>query len=746
MEREAKITRKLPVAVGTWAARTPGAIAITDRGRTITYAELWDDASRLAWRLRDAGVGRETLVGLSGERSASLVIGIVGILLAGGAYVPIDPSYPAERRRFLVRDAECAVVLADRAAAPGFADLPGARVLLLDGVDDPPPPGRPPPEDAGPDDALAYVIYTSGSTGEPKGVRVTHRNVLRLFEQTEAWYGFDARIAGRSSTRSRSIFRSGRYGARSSTAVGWSSSPTRWPVTRSRSARCCATRGVTILSQTPSAFRQLMRADALEPRPDAGALRAVVFGGEALDLRSLEPWFDRHGDERPRLVNMYGITETTVARHLPAAHAEGHGRPAQPHRRPHPRSDAPSARSRGAPRGGRRSRGDLGRRRGRGARVLAPPRADGGALRPGSIRAEPDARLYRSGDLARRSGGELEYLGRLDEQVKIRGFRVELGEIEAALRAVPGVIDGAVVLHRMDDDEPVLIAYVVPISTDLDLEEVRRTILASLPAHLCPSRFVRIDALPLTVNGKLDRAALPRPSAPAVPEGASVRAREGGLEGEVAALFGEVLRVPAPRSDAHFFRLGGQLTLGDAALAPHRRGARGCAPPGTVFAEPTVAGLAGVIERARAEPAAPRKAPPPIAEGWVPLSFAQEQMALVQWLAPESPMFHCPVAFRLRGALDVERLAGAVERLALRHPILRTVFRYEGGRFEQRALPAPSFRMEILDAVAFGGRRRSTRSCARRSAPPSRSRSARGARCSFTPAPTRTSSSWFCTT
>jgi amino acid adenylation domain-containing protein len=692
------LPRRLPDAVRAWAAEEPDAVAITDRDRVITYAELWDGATRVAWRLRDAGVGRGTFVGLSGERSAELVVGIVGILLAGGVYVPIDPSYPAERRRFLVRDAECPIVLADPAGAAAFADLPGTRVLLLDEAGHGPSPSCP-PEDDGAEDPLAYVIYTSGSTGRPKGVLVTHRNVLRLFESTEAWFGFASEDVW-------SLFHSFSFDVSvweiwGALLHGGRLVVVPHEVTRDALAfrRLLRDERVTVLSQTPSAFRPLMRADGLEQRRDAGALRLIVFGGEALDFRTLKPWFDRHGGERPRLVNMYGITETTVhVTYRPVATKDAEN--------PHSLIGVPIpdlALHLLDPEGHPVGDGEIGELWVGGAGVARGywrrPELTAARFVPDRFSDTPGARLYRTGDLARRSEGELEYLGRADEQVKVRGHRVELGEVDAALRAAPGVADGAVALHRRNDHEPSLIAYVVPRSEGLDLDEVRGAVRSALPEHLCPSRFIATDALPLTVNGKLDRVALVPPSmletsaCPCAP----------GLEGKVAALFGDVLHTPPPGPDAHFFRLGGS-SLSAMQLSLRVAETLGVVlPPGTVFAEPTVAALTRAIELAGVAPAIPRAAPASIADGWTPLSFTQEQMAIVQSLAPESPVLHCPVAFLLRGRLDVERFARALERLALRHPMLRTVFRREGGRFEQRPLPAATFQLERADEGTLEG-------------------------------------------
>ncbi|HEV2734363.1 MAG TPA: amino acid adenylation domain-containing protein, partial [Longimicrobiaceae bacterium] len=431
------------------ALERPDAPALTFEAETLTYRELNERANRLAHRLRALGVGPETRVGIALERSAGLVAAILAVLKAGGAYVPLDPAYPAERIAFVLEDAEIPVLVTASgllARLPAFA---GAALCVDTDADAiARESGENPGVEAGPN-TLAYVIYTSGSTGRPKGVQVTHANVARLFQATEAWFGFaadDVWTLFHSCAFDFSVWEiwgALLYGGRLVVV----------PFLTTRSPedfhRLLADEGVTMLSQTPSAFKQLVQADlASGVDPSALRLRCVVFGGEALDPQSLRPWMERHGDGRPRLVNMYGITETTVHVTYRVITRADLGRGGSPIGVPIPDLSLyvldsglepvpPGVTGELFVGGAGVARGYLNRPELTAERFLRDP-----------FSADPAARLYRSGDRARRrADGELEYLGRADQQVKIRGFRSEPGEIEAALMELPGIRDAAVLVR-----------------------------------------------------------------------------------------------------------------------------------------------------------------------------------------------------------------------------------------------------------------------------------------------------------
>ncbi|MBV2155097.1 non-ribosomal peptide synthetase, partial [Kitasatospora sp. SUK 42] len=437
----------------------PGAVALTDGEVSLKYGELNARANRLAHALIARGVGPERLVALALPRSVELVVAVLAVLKAGGAYVPVDPEYPAARISYLLQDARPSLLVTTR----GIGELPGGESverLLLDAVDLGGLPDTDPgvPVDPG---HPAYVIYTSGSTGNPKGVVVPHRNVVRLFGTTEGLFGFSAEDVW-------TLFHSYAfdfsvwelwgpllYGGRL-VVVDYETS--RSP---GRFLELLARERVTVLNQTPSAFYQLVQADAEAPETSRElALRTVVFGGEALEHARLASWYQRHADDAPRLVNMYGITETTV--HV--THVElgasgtttGQIGEALPDLRTYVLGDglrpvAPGVAGELYVAGAGLARGYLNRPGLTAGRFVADPYGPAGS------------RMYRSGDVVRRAvDGSLRYVGRADQQVKVRGFRIELGEIEAALAAHPGIAQVAVLARQDRADDTRLVAYLVP--------------------------------------------------------------------------------------------------------------------------------------------------------------------------------------------------------------------------------------------------------------------------------------------
>ena len=543
------------------AAARPDDVALSCGADQLTYAELDRRSNQLAHFLRSRGVGPDVLVGLYLERSLDMVVGILGILKAGGAYVPFDPMYPADRLAFMIEDSGVRIVLTQAALEPAIAGT-NVEALALDrssawlagfGDGNVDVPG----EHA---DQLAYVIYTSGSTGRPKGVLITHRNVTRLFAATADSYGFNERDVW-------PLFHSVAFDVSVWEIWGAFLHGGRLvvvPFETSRSPRAfydlLLRERVTVLNQTPSAFRPLIREDERRDDGDQLALRYVIFAGEALDLSALRPWYQRHADTRPLLVNMYGITETTVhVTYRPVRLADavsGRGSLIGPpmadlecyildaHRQPVP-VGVPGEMYVGGPGLGR---GYLNRPELTADRFIDHP------FRPG--RGE---RLYKSGDLVRRlEDGDVEYLGRLDLQVKIRGFRVELEEIEAVVKQHPAIRE-CVLLAREDvPGDQRLVAYVVLADgAGASLGELRDHVAAKLPEYMVPSAIVVLDAFPLTVNGKLDRRALPAPSAAVVLAPAERAAVAGELESLIAEEWKAVLQLSVVGATDNFFDVGG---------------------------------------------------------------------------------------------------------------------------------------------------------------------------------------------
>ena len=536
--------------------RSPDAVAVVYEDEKLTYGELNRRSNQLAHVLRRMGVGPETLVGVYMERSLEMVIGILGIVKAGGAYLPLDPVYPPERLAFMLEDARPKAVLTQQRL---LDSLPrdGITILPLDTERERLCSESVANLDKGAQlDDLAYVIYTSGSTGKPKGTLVTHRNVARLFQATQEWFGFGAQDVW-------TLFHSPAFDFSvwelwGALACGGRLVVVPYLVSRSPDAfyELLSNQRVTVLNQTPSAFRQLIEAEAVARTTLPLALRLVIFGGEALEMQSLKPWFDRHGDQCPQLVNMYGITETTVHvtyRPLTSADVKSGSVIGIPipdlkvYILDRNRQLAPI----GVP--GELYVGGAGVARG----YLNRPELTAEKFVVNPFTAKQGDRLYRSGDLARYlPSRDLEYLGRMDDQVKIRGFRIELGEIESVLAGLAGVREAVVVAREDVSGDKRLAAYLTANGGDLPkVSELRSLLQAKLPEYMVPSAFVTLDQFPLTPNGKVDRKALPRPELQSEPAGfmPPVTATEKAL----AEIWGEILGIKQVGLHDNFFELGG---------------------------------------------------------------------------------------------------------------------------------------------------------------------------------------------
>lgn len=578
-------------------AATPEAIALsidTASGRQEwSYAELDERAETLATHLRALGVGTNQVVGLRVERSPDVVIGILAILKAGGAYLPLDPVYPSERVAFMLQDAEAQVVLTQRALAGELSALP-VTCVCLDEPLPPPTTAAAPPAVAGAGEDLAYVMYTSGSTGQPKGVPVTHRNVLRLFAATDSWFGFgpqDVWTLFHSYAFDVSVWEMWGALLAGGRLVVVPQDVSRDPV----AFRALLQREqVSVLCQTPTAFRALIDADRAAA-PGAFALRYVIFAGEALQLQSLQPWIDRYGDDTPELINMYGPTETTVyVTYRPITHADLDTGAGSMIGVPLPDTRIYLLDAHGQP----VPTGVIGEMYIAGAGV-----ADGYLNHPELTeqRFLPDpfhgGRMYRSGDLARcLPGGDIEYLGRIDQQVKIRGFRIELGEIEAAIAEHPQVRQVAVNDREDTPGDKQLVAYLITDNPPATLiGDLRTTLRTRLPDYMVPAHFVYLDALPLTPNGKLDRKALPAPEHRHIEPHEIVDPRSAS-EALVVAVFKEVL----DRGDVgvfdNFFDLGGSSLKAARVMAKVRESARVDLPLRNLFERPTPEQLAAAID------------------------------------------------------------------------------------------------------------------------------------------------------
>ncbi|MCZ8241041.1 MAG: amino acid adenylation domain-containing protein [Microcystis sp. LE19-131.1A] len=580
--------------------RTPDAIAVIFENQKLTYSELNSRANQLAYYLQSLGVGPEVLVGISVERSLEMIVGLLGILKAGGAYVPLDPDYPQERLSFMLEDSQVKVLVTQEKLLESVPK-DQLQIICLDrqwekiaqeSISN--------PKSGAKSDNLTYIIYTSGSTGKPKGVLVNHANVVRLFASTDSWYHFNSQDVWtlfHSYTFDFSVWEMWGallYGGRLVIV----------PYLVSRSPllflELLCQEKVTILNQTPAAFRQLIQA---EQTTDYDlSLRLVIFGGEALEINSLQPWFERHGDQIPILVNMYGITETTVhvtyhplsmtdlnntgsviGRHLPDLQVYLLDKYLQP---------VPIGVHGEMYVGGAGvTRGYLNRPELTTERFIPNPFDP--PLTPLDKGGEQPSKLYKTGDLARYlPDGDIEYLGRIDNQVKIRGFRIELGEIEAVLLSHPQVREAVVLVNESDRPENrALAAYVVLNDPAFTTQSLREFVKRQLPDYMIPAYWLVLEKLPLTSNGKIDRRALPLPN-PELNRSVDYVPPDNPTQEAIAAIFGQVLKLEKVGIYDNFFEIGGNSLQATQVISRLRESFSLELPLRRLFEQPTVADLA----------------------------------------------------------------------------------------------------------------------------------------------------------
>ncbi|MEK4058482.1 MULTISPECIES: non-ribosomal peptide synthetase [unclassified Paenibacillus] len=672
------------------ASHTPDHIALTFNETELTYRELNEQANRVAHYLLQSGIQAEQFIGLYIERSIEMIVGLIGILKAGGAYVPLDPALPADRLSYMLRDSGLQTIITSNGLSTSLSAYQGAWIeldgpgMLLSGK----PTGN--PNCTILSGHLAYMIYTSGSTGQPKGVMVEHGNAVRLFETTQSYFTFnekDVWTLFHSYAFDFSVWEiwgALLYGGRLVIVPYWiSRSPEDF-------YRTLLQEQVTVLNQTPSAFRQLLKAEESAFPGTELALRYIVFGGEALDMDSLKPWFQRHGEHAVQLVNMYGITETTVHTTLypiSSLDTKTHsgsiiGRPLgdlsiyvlNEHLQPVPV---------GIP--GEMYVGGAGVTRGYWKK--AELTADRFIPHP-YVHGE---RLYKTGDLARfQSGGNLEYIGRIDHQVKINGFRIELGEIEAVLKQVPEIGEGVVTIREEQGLSVLkrLEAYLVKKpGRELNLQAIRVYLGQKLPNYMIPAAFYELDTIPLTHNGKADLKAILSMNVQQVDGDSRFSAPRTGEEQQLCSIWQKVLSVDSIGIDDNFFELGGDsirairvraeaqqlgilFTIQQLfELQTIRMLAEALKPEVQILPEGTTrTAFHGLNESDRS------KMPDSVIDAY-PLSRLQSGMLFHSVLHPNgSSIYHNITSITLEGQLEFAALDRAVQKVVSKHRVLRTSF------------------------------------------------------------------------
>lgn len=676
----------------------PERLAVVAGDVELSYGELDRRSDRLAHLLRRSGVGVEGRVALCLGRSVEALVALVAVLKTGAAYVPLDPGYPQERLAFLLEDSEAQVVLTSESLAAVLPDL-GLPTLRLDAAGIAERLAALPESVTGVDpapDNLAYLIYTSGTTGRPKGTMIRHRSAVNLAE------ALDERIfAGLERPLAVGL----------SAPLAFDASVKQWlhltlgntlhlvpdeaRLDGAVMADFLTAHPLDVLDGTPSQLG-VWWGTALA-NPDLRAPARVLVGGEAIED---ELW--RRLATAGGFVNVYGPTECTVD--TTACAIVPSTRPQLGEALRNVGTHVVDRLGELAPLGvvGELWIGGEGVARGYHGR----PRLTAERFVPDPWSGTPGARLYRSGDGVRLAGdGRLEFRGRLDRQIKIRGFRIELGEIESLVAEHPAVREAAVILRQDDPEHAHLAAFLVAAWGDPPSQaEMVAFLREQLPEYMVPATFVALPELPLTVHGKVDRAALARLERTRPRDLHSLVDPRNAVEEIVANIWAEVLRLDRVGVHDDFFELGGHSLLVTQVVSRMESAFGIRLPVAMVFESPTVERLSRRVEEALLEAEGLAVAPiePAESQGDVPLSFAQQRLWLVDRMNPGSTTYNMPFAVRLEGALDVAALAATLSEIVRRHGVLRTSFPEVEGQPVQRIAPARSMVLPMVDLGGLG--------------------------------------------
>jgi amino acid adenylation domain-containing protein len=685
------------------AVRAPGAVAVICAGRSLTYGELDQRANRLAHRLRGLGAGRGDNVGVIFERSVDLVVALVAVLKAGAAYVPMEPEYPAVRKGYIAAKSRVGWVLADRP----YEILPAAGstvppLVLPDAMELATGAATRPEVNLDPGD-LAYTIYTSGSTGNPKGVMIEHHQAVNLIHwvNRELAVGLDTRVLMLSSVSFDlsvwDLF--GGLGGGATVVIakpGDLQDP-------ARLMRLVTEERITFWNSVPSTLGLLVKyLEDSAPDYRQKELRTVFLSGDWIPV-SLPSRVLRFFPNA-RVISLGGATEGTVwSIYYPIDEVDPrwvsipYGRPLDNNAFYVLDGDLDVVPSGVA---GDLYIGGLGVAVG----YANDPEKTANQFMPDRFSGVPGQRMYRTGDLGRmRSDRTLEFLGRADHQVKIRGFRVELGEVESQLGLHPAVRE-AVVVARVDrSGEKYLCAYSVS-TEELQAAELKSFLAASLPEYMIPATFVRLESLPLTANGKLDRKALPEPDVQSLSTGAEYVAPVDEVETALVEILEEVLGVQGIGTLHDFFEVGGHSLSAVQVVTRVRRRFEVELPLRSFFEEPTVQAIARTLYRLRdaAQPVAPQAGIVPGRRPEnPPASFNQERIWFLQRLEPDSPAFNIPRGLKVLGALKPGVLSRTLQEIETRHEAMRTTFREEGGVPIQEIAPPRVPAVPVIDLSAL---------------------------------------------
>jgi len=670
------------------AIQTPDAIAVECEDLRLTYGELERRANQVAHYLKKLGVAPEVRVGICVERSLEMVVGLLGILKAGGVYVPLDPAYPAERLAYMLEDAQVMILLAQ---SPFLGKLNGhqAHVVPLDDWRQFSNESEHKPSGIVASDNLAYVIYTSGSTGKPKGVMVSHSAFANHLHWRQRAYPLSAQdrflhkaslsfdIAG------WEIFAPLVAGAQLILAAPGGQQDSAYL------AKLIAERNVTVAHFNPAMLQAVLEEPMFRT---CRALKRVFCGGEAMSTGLQKLFF---ATVTADLHNQYGPTETTVDVLCWDCRPERPARKGVPIGRPVDNTVAYILDSDLQPVPVDVT-GELyigGHPLARGYLDLAEMTA--AKFIPDPFSGQPGGRLFKTGDLVRwRADGNIEFLGRRDRQVKVRGFRIELEEIETALLSHPAMKEVAVVAHQAEDGNQRLVVYLV---SEASHDELRDYLKGKLPEYMIPAAWVSLEKLPRTPSGKVDIQTLRE--AP-IEEASDLQDRMlTTVEEVLSGIWEQLLGITNVGAQENFFDMGGHSVLATRLISRVREVFDVELPLRTVFEAPTVAAMAARVESARRS--GPELKFPPLKAATrahdLPLSFAQQQMWLLHQLHPKSAAYNMATALRLEGPLDVEAVKRAFTEIARRHEVLRTRFSERDGKAIQEVLPPAPVDVLILD-------------------------------------------------